>query len=65
MKEQNLAVVKIKLDQKKVKKTGSRGRWASFARKKGLDEHTFTFDSHESCSLCFKKVKGQNLAVVK
>ena len=40
---------------KKSKKSGSRGGWARFARKKGLDEHTFTFDSHKSCNWYFKK----------
>ena len=60
-KSQNLADPKNKKKKfeknwtKKVYKTGSRGGWAHFARKKGLDEHTFTFDSHESCSWCFKK----------
>ena len=46
------------------KKTGLQGGWARFARKKGLNEHTFTFDSHKSCSWCFKK-NSQNLAVFK
>ena len=31
------------------------GWWPHFALIKGLDERTFLFDSHKSCSLCFQK----------
>ena len=35
--------------------TGSRYLWAAFGRKKGLDEHTFMLDSHESRKSLFGK----------
>ena len=35
--------------------TGSRYLWAAFGCKKGLDEHTFMLDSHESRKSLFGK----------
>ena len=39
---------------KKSKKAGLCFGWVAFGRKKGSFEHCYQFDSHASCSLCFK-----------